>query len=89
MEDALWSNLCQNSKKFCVCFDFGEKQIKHHLFFWQKLDPGILTKGTWSLKKFETACPGLVNQLSAFYHWPTAPKSFSYPASGKVLDIPG
>ena len=26
LEDALWSNLCQNSKKICVCFDFGEKQ---------------------------------------------------------------
>ena len=68
-----------------------KNKIKHHqLFFWQKLDPGILTKGTLTLKKkFETVCPDLVNQLSAFYHWPTAPKSFSYPAPGKVLDIPG
>ena len=73
----LFHQICVKTLKNSVFVLILEKnKIKHHLFFWQKLDPGILTKGTWSLKKFETACPGLVNQLSAFYHWPTAPKKF-------------
>ena len=90
LEDA-FGQICVKTLKHSVFVLILEKnKIKHHqLFFWQKLDPGILTKGTWTLKKFETVCPDLVNQLSAFYHWPTAPKSFSYPASRKVLDIPG
>ena len=52
LEDA-FGQICVKTLKHSVFVLILEKnKIKHHqLLFWQKLDPGILTKGTWTLKK--------------------------------------